>query len=442
MGSAINIALPAIEQEYRLNAILLGWVATSYLLAAAVFLLPFGKLSDIIGRKRIYLVGIIIYTISSALCALVPGVTFLILFRVAQGIGSAMIFGTGVAILTSVFPPHERGKALGTSVAFTYAGLSLGPVVGGVLTQQLGWRSVFWANVPFGIVAAVLVLWKLKGEWAEAKGERLDTLGGVIAAVGLGLLIYGLSLLPSAAGAACIVLGAAGMLAFFYWETRVPYPLLDMNLLSTNRVFAMSNLAALINYSATFAVTFFLSLYLQYNKALDAQSSGLVLLAQPIVMAVVSPIAGRLSDRVQSRVLASIGMGTMAVMLAALSFLTSSTPIWYIVVCLMFLGLGYGLFSSPNANAIMGSVDRRVYGVASATMGTMRLVGQMLSMGVALLIVSIRVGGGAITPSKYPQVRTSLSTAFVIFALLCVVGIFTSLARGRLPHPGEAPGQE
>jgi len=432
MGSSVNIALPAIGREFALDAVLLSWVATSYLLAAAVFLVPFGRVADIYGRKRIFAYGILIYTISSLLSALSTSVAMLISFRVLQGIGGAMIFGSGVAILTSVFPAGGRGKALGINVAAVYLGLSLGPFLGGLLTQHFGWRSIFLANVPLGLIIIAFVFWKLKGEWAEAKGERFDLTGSIIYGLALVTVIYGLSLLPAMSGVLAILIGVLGILVFIRWETKVTSPVLHMNLFRNNPVFAFSNLAALINYSATFAVTFLLSLYLQYTKGLGPQNAGLILVSMFAVQAILSPVAGRLSDRIEPRILASVGMGLTTIGLSLLTFLDQNTSIEFILVSLIILGFGFALFSSPNTNAVMSSVGKRSYGVASATLATMRMIGMMLSMGIAMLIFAVFIGRVEITPEYYPVFVRSLKMAFVIFAGLCFAGIFASLARGKI----------
>jgi EmrB/QacA subfamily drug resistance transporter len=440
MGSSVNIALPRIGQEFGLDAISLGWVTTVYLVSAGVLLLPFGRLADIYGRKRIFLYGISLYTLSSVLCGLAPSAGLLILFRVLQGIGGAMIFGTGVAILTSVFPPQERGKALGLNVAAVYLGLSMGPFLGGILTAQLGWRSVFLVIAPLGIVEIVLILGKLRGEWAEARGERFDGIGAVLYALMFLALIYGFSELPSRMGVLSLTAGLAGMVAFILWEVRVESPVLDIRLFQQNTVFAFSNLAALINYSATFAVSFLLSLYLQYIYGMDPQGAGSILLVQPIVQAIFSPFAGRLSDRVEPRVVASIGLSLTVVGLFLLTGLRESTPLSMVLVSLILLGLGFALFSSPNANAIMSSVERKFYGVASATMGTMRLTGQMLSMGTVMLIFALFLGRAPITPERYDLFLASVRTAFVTFALLSAVAVFASLARGEVHREDRLAG--
>jgi len=433
MGSAVNIALPSVGQEFGMNAVLLAWVTTSYLLAGTVFLLPFGRFADIYGRKKIFTYGIIIFTASSVLSALSTSAVMLIASRILQGIGGAMIFGTGVAILTSVFPPRERGKVLGINVAAVYLGLSLGPFLGGLLTQYAGWRIIFWLNLPLGLIIITYLFWKLKGEWAEAKGEKFDLIGSLIYGLGIIALIYGLSLIPEISGALLTGIGVVGILLFIWWETRMASPILHMDLFRHNRVFAFSNLAVVISYSATFAVAFLLSLYLQYVKGFSPQNAGLVLVAMPTVQAIFSPYASRFSDRVSPQLLASAGMTLTTIGLGLLVFLNQQTPIGFIVASLIVLGTGFALFSSPNTNAIMSSVEKKFYGVASATIGTMRQVGMMFSMGISMLIISLYVGRVEITPQYHAAFTMSLKTAFIIFTILCFGGVFASLARGTAP---------
>ncbi|MBD3304911.1 MFS transporter [candidate division KSB3 bacterium] len=432
MSSSINIALPSIGKEFTMDAVLLGWVATSYLLAAAIFVLPCGRLGDLYGRKKLFLYGTVLYAASSFLSAVAPSAVLLIGFRILQGIGAAMIFGTVIAILTSVFPLGERGKAIGINVASTYSGLSLGPVLGGFLTQHFGWRSIFLLNVVGGLIIIGGVLWKLTGEWAEAKGERFDWVGALLSSLMLVAVILGFSRLPALPGVGLILAGIVALVVFVWWERRVRYPLLPIELFSQNRVFAFSNLAALINYSATFAIGFLLSLYLQYIKGLTPQNAGLILVAQPIMMAIFSPFAGRLSDRIESRILASTGMGLIVVGLIGFSLLSDHTPIAYITAILLLVGIGFALFSSPNMNAIMSSVEKRFYGIASATLATMRSTGQALSIGLVMLIFTLYIGKVQITPAYYAPFLTSVKIAFATFALLCGLGVVVSLVRGNV----------
>ncbi len=432
MASSINIALPAIGAEFSMDAVLLGWIATSYLLTSAVFMVPFGKFADIYGMKRIFLIGLFIFTISSLLAFFAPNTATLFASRVLQGFGSAMIFGTGTAILVNVYPMQERGKILGINAAAVYLGLTLGPYLGGLLTHYFGWRSLFLANVSLGLIPLILGLWKLKGEWAAADDERFDLTGSIVYSLMLVTAMCGLTLLPDWKGVSLVLLGAATFLLLIRWESHVKSPVLDVLLFRKNRVYAFSNLAALISYAATFAITFLLSLYLQYIKALSPDQAGMVLLAQPLVMTILSPYTGKLSDRIEPRLVASAGMTLTTVAVLALSLLDEETSLEFVAACLAVLGLGLALFTSPNTNAIMSSIDPRHYGVGSATLGTMRLIGQVSSMSFAMMVFSLYLGPVEIAPQFYPQFLAAVKVAFAVFSALCLVGIFASLARGRL----------
>lgn len=432
MISSLNIALPAIGKEFKSDAVMLSWVATSYLLAAAVSLVPFGKLADIHGRKKIFLSGQIIVAVTSLLAAISVSTPMLIAFRVFQGIGGAMVFATGIAILTSVYPPRERGKVLGIAVTAVYIGLSCGPFFGGWLTQQFSWRSIFLFNLPLGAFIILLVVWKLKGEWTGAQDDRFDLAGSAIYAVAIMAIMYGITIIPSAASIWIIPAGLLGLFGFFQWERRVRYPVFEVNLFVENRTFSFSCLAALINYSATFAVAFLLSLYLQYIKEMTPQRAGTVLIAQPIVMAAFSPLAGRLSDKIEPRVIASLGMGLTTAGLILLALIDHTTPRLFLIISLMVLGLGFALFSSPNMNAIMSSVPKKYYGIASGSVGTMRVLGHMFSMGIATLVIAFFIGRARITPDLHPALIGCVKTTFLIFACLCAAGIYFSLSRGEL----------
>lgn len=432
MSSSINIALKVIRDEFAMSAIALSWVPMSFLLAAAIFLVPFGRIADIYGRKKIFLYGVIIFTTSSLLCAFASSPVQLIMFRALQGIGSSMLFGTGLAILTSVYPAGEKGKVLGLNVATVYLGSSLGPFIGGILTHRFGWRSIFWVIVPLGVIIIILILWKMREEWAEAKGEKFDLSGSIVLGLSLLSIMYGFSILPDIIGGLLIAAGVAGLILFGWLESKIRFPIMNVSLFRNNNVFVFSNLAALINYSATFAVGFLMSLYLQYIKGFHPENAGLILVTQPVIQAIFSPLAGRLSDRLEPQKVASIGMGFTTIGLLVFTFLSPDTPLVFIFLSLILLGFGFALFSSPNTNAVMTSVEKKFYGVASGILGTMRLMGQMLSMGIATLIFALYMGQMQITPKLYPVLLASIKTSFIILTVLCFVGIFASLARGKV----------
>ena len=432
MASSVIVSLPSVAHDLSMKVITLSWVSTGYLLAAAAFCVPFGRASDIFGRKRVFTIGIVLDILASILGACAPTSGVLIVARVLQGIGGAMIFTLGMTIVTSVFPPEKRGRALGIIIAAVYVGLSVGPLIGGILTHHFGWRSIFLSNTVIGLVILVATVWKLKPEWAEARGERFDYVGSSAYVISLTLMMYGLSEMPAPAGFFLVALGALGIVLFVVWEGRVESPVLEIRLFKRNRTFLFSNLAALINYCATFGIGFLASLYLQYVKGFSAQTAGFILVSQPVVQAVFSPLAGRLSDRAEPRVVASIGMALTVIGLSVFVFLTEATSLWLIVTNLMLLGLGFALFSSPNTNAVMGSVEKRYVGVAGGTLATMRVAGQMLSMGgVMLMFALFHISGVIITAAYHTQFLQSARMAFLMSAVLCLVGVFASLARGK-----------
>ncbi|MGO9310062.1 MAG: MFS transporter [Spirochaetia bacterium] len=440
MATSINIALPSIGREFSIDAVTLSWVTTAYLLAAAMFLVPFGRIADIRGRRKVFLAGMVGYTVVSFLCTLASTESMLIALRALQGATDAMMFGTSTAIVTSVYPAAQRGRALGVTVACVYSGSALGPFIGGFLTQAFGWRSIFWLTTLLGLLVVALTLWKMRGEWAEARGQKMDVIGSLLYGLGLIGVMYGFRLLPSLNGAWFIIGGTAVLGAFVLRENRTASPVLDMSLFRRNAIFAFSNLSALINYAATYALSFLLSLYLQYIKGFSPRNAGLIMLAQPLMMAAFSPLAGRLSDRIEPRVLASAGMAMSASGLFLTAFLTGQSPVALIVAILVLCGLGFALFSSPNTSAIMGSVPSRQYGVASATTGIMRLIGQMLSMGIAALIIALYVGEVQITAPQHPAFLRAFRAGFFLCAGLCCVGILTSLSRGNMHGAASAGG--
>lgn len=431
LGSSLNIALPSIGQEFNLTAVELTWVPAAYILSNVIFLVPLGRLADIKGRRRIFTYGIWIDVIACIVATMTPSGRFFIVLRAFQGLGGAMIFSTSLAILTSVYPPEERGRVLGINVASVYVGLSLGPVIGGFLTHNFSWRSIFVANIIIGFTIIYLVRSRLKGEWAEAKGEPYDWQGNIFYSLAFGFFMAGFSTAGKFWKYLFIGGGIAAMGSFIRRELRFDHPILDLRLFRTTQ-FAFSNLAALINYCATYAIGFLLSLYLQDITSLDPQRAGLILLSQPVIMALLSPYAGRLSDRIDPRIVASLGMVFTTAGLGIFCFLGQSTDIRIVLAGLVTVGVGFALFSSPNTNAIMGSVDKRFFGTASGLVGTMRLTGQLLSMGIATLTFSHFLGDRPIEPSSHPLFLQAVRATFITSTLLCFTGIFASLARGKM----------
>jgi len=429
--SSLNVALPAIGSSFGLDAVTLGWVTTAYLLIAAVCMLPFGRFADMYGRKRIFIIGNLLFAFGSLVAAFSWSGGSIILARMIQGLGGAMVFSTSMAIITVVFPPGERGRAIGIITATVYAGLSLGPVLGGVLTQIFGWPSIFLVNVPLALVVVALTLRYLKDEWIDRE-TRFDMWGTVLYGCTLTGIMYGLTVLPTPAGIFWICGGVTGGIFFAIWEKKQENPLINLSIFRTNRTFLCSNIAAMINYSVVFAVGFLVSLSLQYNRGFDPITTGMVLLAQPLVQTIVSPIAGRVSDTIEPAIIATLGMVITTIGLAVLLVVLPAFPILYILFGLAVLGLGYGLFSSPNTNAIMSSVHVRDLGMASGMVATMRSIGQLISLAIAMMVFSLVIGTVEIVPAVYQQLEVSTSIIFSLFIIIGIFGIITSYVRGTV----------
>ena len=431
MSAAVNIALPRISEEFSMNAVALSWIAMAFLLSSAVMLVPFGKLADILGRKRMLLAGNILFTVFTLACALSVSGRMLTIARLLQGVGSAMILSSGMALIISAFPAEKRGRIIGLNTSATYVGLSAAPLLGGFLTQHYGWHSLFYINAVAGGLIIFGIIYGVKAEWAEARNDRFDWKGSLVYMLAMTSLMYGFSKIPGRDGAVLTAIGAAGLILFVLLELRIRMPVLNISLFRDNKTFAFSNLAALINYAATFAITFVLSLYLQKVKGLSPVEAGMILVTQPVLMAIVASISGRMSDRIDSRILSSLGMGIISLGLILLIFLTTGTSRGYLIGTLALLGLGFGLFSSPNTHSVMSSVEKKFLGTASATLGTMRLTGMMFSMAIAAMSIHLFIGEAPINASSIPGFMNSVKVIFTVFTLLCIAGIFASLARGK-----------
>ena len=431
-GTSINVALPQMGSDLAADSVLLGWIVTAYILCSAMFLVPIGRIADMRGRRRILKIGTWIFAVASLLIALASSPWMVIALRALQGFGGAMVLGIGAALLSSAYPAHERGRVLGIYVGTVYSGQSVGPFFGGLLTQHFGWRSIFAVIALLAIITAFITTWKLKSETDAVQDEKFDIAGSALYCVTIFALMYGLSVLPAPHGFAYLAAGVVGLAAFVQRQNSIPHPILQVSLFRDNTVFALSNLAALLNYGAFFAVNFLLSLYLQLVKGFSPQDTGLILLAQPVVMAASSPLAGRLSDRIAPHLLASAGMALTCLGLLALASLDADSSLWLVIVTLLVHGLGFGLFSSPNTNAVMGSVGKQLYGVASSIMSTMRVLGQMLSMSICMLIIANFIGRVQLTSEHAAQLIQTSRVTFLIFALMCFGGIVASMARGKI----------
>ncbi|MBN2568323.1 MAG: MFS transporter [Deltaproteobacteria bacterium] len=433
IGSSVTVALPSVGKEFTSSPFILSWMVNSYLLSSAVFLLPMGRIADITGRKKIFLAGSILFAFFTTLCGMSWSNGSMILFRLFQGMAASMIYATGMALLTSVIPSTRRGRAMGLAVTATYIGLSLGPVMGGIMCQYISWRSIFYFTGLGGVVVIALALSRLKGEWSGAEGESYDFIGSIFYISGIGTLLYGASMISKDPLAKYLLMVSVMLIiSFILIQMKVRYPLFQVRIFYRNIAFAFSNLAAMISYGATFAIGFILSLYLQIIRGYSPQTTGFIILAQPIMMAAFSSLAGALSDRMEPRIVASWGMGLNTLGLVFFVFISATTPLWMIVFNLFIIGLGFALFSSPNTNAIMSSVEKRYYGIAASTVSTMRMIGMATSMALVTVSLSLFVGDNGLSVNHSAALLKSFRLTFFMSALLCFFGVFASLARGNV----------
>ncbi|MEJ2524916.1 MAG: MFS transporter [Desulfuromonadales bacterium] len=410
MMSAVGVALPAIGREFKASAMQLGLVETTYVLSASIFLLAMGRMGDIYGRRRVFQIGLIAFTCAGGLLSQAWSIESLIGLRFT---------------ITTIKPWGEKRTHLDYEIDGMVVKIN-------VLVNTFGWRAIFYLVVPLGLITFAVSWFRLRGEWAESRGEPFDWQGSLIYAVAILMLITGASNLDRGHWAWALALaGMAGIALFLRFEAKAAYPVLDVALLRRNRVFAFSNLAALLNYAATFGVTFFLSLYLQFVKGMNPREAGTLLIIQPIIQALFSPFCGRLADRFPAPLVATIGMSFCALGLAIAASISAASSLTRVVLTLITLGLGFALFSSPNISVIMGSIPSRYLGVASGLNSTMRTLGMMASMTVITIIFSILMGDQAVTPQTQPQFLVSMHTALLTFSGLCVIGIFLSLGRLR-----------
>lgn len=433
--SAVNIALPTIERNLSLTAIELSWIITSFILGTALFMLPAGTWGDRNDNRKLFKWGLLLFTLSSLLCYVAPDGYWLVAGRFVQGVGAAFTGTTGQALLVASFPAHKRGQVLGISVSSVYAGLALGPLIGGILTIHTGWRSLFLIAVIFGLTTYLIAFRFLKSNEKKNRPTTTgDHMGTLLFMTGLSALVFGSSLIPSPLG--WILMGSALLLLLLFWqmESRISHPLLDIRLFTHNRLFTYSSLSALINYTATFAIVFFLSLYLQKIQGLSPRDAGAIIVAQPLMMTLFSPVVGKLSDKFQPRYFATVGMAMCTSGLGMLAFLSPTTPIGWIVAILIWVGLGFALFSSPNMNTIMSSVERPQYGQASGIAASMRVFGQIISMSIITFLFSMNFGNSSVEAVSSHVFMDVMQWGFLIFAVIGLPGIYFSFNRGNMKN--------
>lgn len=430
--AAVNIAIPSLANELRADAILVSWLPTAFLISNVALMLPFSKLADNHGRKKIYALGLACNAGSSLGAYLSPSIEWILFFRFAQGAASAMIFGTALAIITSVFPVRERGLPLGLNTASVYIGLTAAPLIGGFATETFGWRSVFLLPVPLAIALLSLIYFAVHSEWRREHYSKFDWAGTCIFASWAVCLVIGLAGLPNWQNSIMLALSFALLIGFVKHQGRIAEPLIRIGLFKDSRLFSFSLASAALMYGATFPLIFVLSLYLQYIKGLSPLESGQIIMAQSFAMALLAPISGRLSDRVQPRIIATAGCISVGIGFAMLTRLDYATTTGYVSASMGLIGIGFGLFSAPNHNAVMSSVPQSEVGVASATVSLARVSGNLIGISLVNFLVHILLGDTLITSQRYPQLLQVVQYSMAIGCTFVAAAILMSATRGRL----------
>ena len=423
--NAVTIVIPSIATEFHMSNIVQNWVTIIFLLVVAVLSVPAGQISGKYGLKKVTIISVVLFIIISIANVLVTSQEQFLACRLILGIALSFINVTSMAMIVNAFPPEERGKALGINITGVYVGLSLSPVIGGILNYNLGWRSVVLFGVPFLFVILALLLTRIDDEWSSFENLPLDLKGSFAYGIGMVLFMYGFTILNTQLGVILTVLGVMILLIFAWIELKQKYPVFDIRFFK-NHKFLSANFASLCAYLATYAVTTILNYHLQYIKGFDSQTAGMILLVAPLCQVILAPIAGRLSDRFVPQILAAIGMALGTLSLILFSFLDSTTSIEFLFVAMILYGIGFGLFSPPNTNVIMGSVPPKDTSVASAAVATMRTVGQAMSMGILTLVFAFVMGDVPIIQQYYPLLIQSCQITCIICVVLCIASVFAS----------------
>ena len=426
LAAGIVIGVPSIASEFGMNNVVQNWIITIALLVVAVFTLPAGQVSGKFGVKKSLIAGVLVFLFASIGACLSFSAESFLFFRVIQGIGGAFLNVAAMAMVVQAINPEKRGQALGFTVTGVYLAGSLSPVICGFLVYNFGWRSMFYFVIPFLVLCIIIMIWKIPGDWKTYENDKIDSAGYLIYGLGILLFIYGFTSLMNTAGMICVVLGFILLIVFRYYETRISTPAFNMRLFK-NMKFTSSNVAALCSYLAIAAITTILNYHFQYVRGWNAQISGLILIITPIIMAFMAPTSGRLSDRIHPQKLAAIGMSIATVTLVILIFLDANTPLYLIIIAMILQGIGMGMFTSPNTNAIMSSVPPNETPNASAAQSAMRTIGQTMSLGLLTLVFAWIMGNLELSSQYAGMIVQSSQIVCIICTAICVVAIFASL---------------
>ena len=438
-GTIVNVALPTLTRDLSTDFATIQWIVLSYLLGLAVLMLSMGRLGDMVGKKRVFTIGLVVFVVGSVLCGLAPDVYWLIGFRFVQSVGAAMMMALGVAIVTETWPARERGMAIGISGGIISLGIVAGPVLGGIILQHLDWRWIFFVNIPVGIAALILV-WRFVPKLKPKEtGERFDFAGALL--VGLGLLTLSLSMtsmqlygLTSPQALGLLGISILSLVAFVWVERTVRSPMIDLSLLA-NSYMSSALFTGFLTFVSIAAVVLILPFYLELVMGLNQQEVGMLMAVVPIVLGILGPLSGILSDRVGTRPVSIVGLVLLIIGYLSMTRLTTTSQPFDFILALLPVGMGMGIFQTPNNTAIMNAAPRKRLGIASGMLSMSRTLGQ--STGIALLSTyfAIRLSAYAgvavdINSAQSVHIVGAMRDQFYVIVLLIVIGLVVTLGQG------------
>lgn len=433
MVAGVNAVLPEIGKGIYANAAQLSMVGAVYALGLAIFQLAGGSLGDIWGHKRLFLIGALVFCISSGILACVSSIPFFLVLRLVQGIGGALISASGLALLASAATPENRASYLGISGAAVYAGIACGPPIAGLLTGWLGWRVLFWTASAASLLVFMLMKFTVRHDWRTAQGKSFDWTGCLLYGISAGALTMGVFLLKNLPATGWSLLGIFAVFLVFFaiWEWRSVFPMLNLRLLAANRVFTLSSLAAFVNYSSFFGIIFYFSFYLQIGKGFDARAAGFILAVQPMVQAITTPLAARLCNAWGEGPVSAFGAAMCGAGLIASAFISPQSSLSWLLLAQVLLGAGVSSFALANTSIILDSAGRDNTGQASALTGAMRTAGQLCGMVLITVSMGYFVGNEAVTHATLPGFMQSMHYNLALFAMLNGLAIVISFVRNK-----------
>ncbi len=435
LSTMMNLSLINIGENFDVGSHDLAYINSAFLLASVIFMVPFAKLADIVGKKKLFVIGLVIVVIGCFVACLAPSFWVVILGRAVIGVGASSLAMVSISILTDVVPLEKRGATIGYQTMFVYMGLSFGPAIGGALNDLVGWRILFLITVPMAVASTIIILTGFKKEIANDAGGSLDFKNSVVYGAAMLFSMGGVMNLPAAWAAVSVIIGLLLLALFVKSQINNSRCLLNMGLFK-NWAFSGACLAAFMNYASSFSISFFLALYLQSIGGLTATEAGLLMIVQPVVQCMFTPYFGRMTDRIANKaILPTAGMILTSVCIMTYVFYSLDTPLYMPAISMMIGGFGFAMFSAPNTTLIMSSVPREHSSEASAVLSVMRQTGMMVSMGIAMTYITVIMGStDNLGPETYGLFLQVLELSMITCFIMCIIGTMASISRGKPKH--------